>query len=125
MPNPDFKQATTLLGKILASGQVPATTATTIYTVPAASAVKVATLSLSNTTSSAVTVTISVIPSGGTVDGTHQVLSSYSLAAYDTISHEDVLSALKGAFLDAGAFLAITAATANAVDYLLTGAVSA
>lgn len=125
MPTPDFKQATTLLGKILASGQVPATTATTIYTVPASSAVKIATFGIVNTTSAAVTVTASVVPSGGAIDGTHQVLSNYSLAAYDTISSEDVLSIVKGAFLDAGAFIAITAGTATAVDYLLTGAVSA
>lgn len=125
MPNPDFKQATTLLGKILASGQVAATTATTIYTVPAASAVKLATLAISNVTAAAVTVTVSIVPSGGVVDGTHQILSSYSLAAYDTISQEDVLSAIKGAFLDAAALVAVTASTANAVDYLLTGAVSA
>ncbi len=122
----DFKQATTLAGKILASGQLVPTTETAIYTVPTASAIKVASISICNVTASAVTVSVSVVPSGGTIgDGTHKVLYNYSIAAGDTISHQDVLSALLGAFLDAGAAITITAGTASAVDYVLTGAVSA
>lgn len=121
----DFKQGTTLTGKILTSGQLTATTATTVYTVPASSAVKVATFALTNTTGSAVTVTVSVVPSGGTAGVTNQILTGYSVAAYDVLSHKDVLAVLDGAFLDAGAVITVTASTANAVNYLATGAVSA
>lgn len=120
----DFKQGTNLAGKILASGQVAGTGATTVYTVPGSSAVKVATCSLTNITASAVTVTVAVVPSGSTNDGTHTVLSAYSLAANDTISAQDVLSALTGLMLDAGATVQVTAGTATSIDYLLTGAVS-
>jgi hypothetical protein len=121
----DFKQSVNLAGKVLAGGQVAsATTDTTIYTVPASSATKIATASLTNVTGAAVTVTVSVVPSGSTIDGTRKVLSSYSLAANDTISAEDVLSCLKGAMLDAGAFISVNASAATAVNYLLTGAVS-
>lgn len=116
----DFKQGTNLAGKILASGQVAGTSATTIYTVPASSAVKVASAVLCNVTGAAVTVTVSVVPSGQTVDATRAIISAYSLAAGDSTA----LSELVGAMLDAGAFIAITASAGAAVNYLLTGAVS-
>jgi hypothetical protein len=121
----DFKQSTNLAGKILASSRVATGSSdTTIYTVPGSSAVKIATFSITNTSTSAVTVSVSVVPSGGSIDGTHKVLSSYSLAANDTISSEDVLSALKGAMLDAGAFISLNVSAGAVVCYLLTGAVS-
>jgi hypothetical protein len=116
----DFKQGANLAGKILASGQVAGTTATTVYTVPASSAVKIATAVLCNVTGSTVTVSVSVVPSGGAVDGTHLVVSSYSLAANDSTK----VTEIEGAMLDAGAFIAITVSVAASVDYLFTGAVS-
>lgn len=122
----DFINVASMVRKILASGQVAAaTTDTTIYTVPALSDVKVGSVSLTNVTASAVIVTVSVVPSGGTVDGTHKVLSSYSLAANDTITHKDVLSALDGVYLDAGAFISVNVSAATAVDFLVTGGVNA
>lgn len=122
MPTPDFKQATTLLGKILASGQVAsASTDTTVYTVAASSAVKIATAVITNTGATAATVSVSVVPSGGTLDGTHKVVSSYSLAANDSTK----LTEIEGAFLDAGAYISINVSNAASVNYLLTGAVSA
>lgn len=118
----DFKQGTTLLGKILASGQVPAaSTDTTIYTVPASSATKIASGALSNVSGAAVLISVSVVPSGGTVDSTHKIVAGYSLAAGDSTT----LPELTGAFLDAGAFISINASAAAAINYLLTGAVSA
>jgi len=79
----DFKQAATLVGKILAGGQIAAaTTNTTIYTVPALSATKVATGALMNVSAATVTVSVSVVPSGGAVDGTHKILTA-TLAAGD------------------------------------------
>jgi hypothetical protein len=116
----DFKTGTSLAGKILASGRVGATTATTIYTVPASSAVKIATAVLCNTSTAAVVVSVSVVPSGGSVDGTHLVVSNYSLAANDSTK----LTELEGAMLDAGAFIALTPSVSGVLDYLLTGAVS-
>lgn len=117
----DFKQAANLAGKILASSRVAsAATDTTIYTVPASSAVKVATAVLCNTSASAVTVSVSVVPSGGTIDGTHKVVSSYSLAANDSIK----ITEIEGAMLDAGAFISLNVGTAAVITYLLTGAVS-
>jgi hypothetical protein len=117
----DFKQGSNLLGKILASSQVAAaTTDTTVYTVPAASAVKVATAALSNVGTVAVTVSVSVVPSGGTVDGTHKIVPDFSLAVNDSTT----LPEIAGAMLDAGAFISIKASVAASVNYLLTGSVS-
>lgn len=116
----DFKQGTNLAGKILASGRVSGTTATTVYTVPASSAVKIATAVLCNTSASAVTISVSVVPSGGTVDGTHVVVSNYSLAANDSVT----LTELVGSLLDAGAFISVTCSTGAVITYTLTGAVS-
>lgn len=117
----DFKQSANLAGKILASGQIAtANTATTAYTVPTASAVKIASASITNTDTSAITISLSVVPSGGTVDGTHVVISAYQLLAGDST----VITELLGAMLDAGAAISITASTAAKLNYLFTGAVS-
>lgn len=121
----DFKQGTLLTGKVLASLQVSATTATTIYTVPAASATRIASAAITNVSGSSVNITVGIVPSGGSVNGTHEILHLYPLAAGDTISHKDVVSTLDGAVLDTGAFIFVTASTANAVDVVLTGLVSA
>lgn len=109
--------------KVLASSQLGATTATTIYTVPTSSAVKVASCSITNVSASAVNVTVGVVQSGGTNDGTHDLLRTFSIAAGDAISHKDVLSMIDGAMLDTGATIVLTASTAAALNYLVTGAV--
>lgn len=117
----DFKQGTNLAGKILASGRVAsANTDTTIYTVPASTAVKLASGVLCNTGGVSATVSVSVVPSGGTVDGTHKVVDSYSLAAHD----DTTLPEIVGAMLDAGAFVSVNVSQAAAVTFLLTGAES-
>jgi hypothetical protein len=117
----DFKQGTNLLGKILASGQVASANAdTTVYTVPASTAVKIASGLLCNTGSSSATVSVSVVPSGGTVDGTHKVVDSYPLAAHDST----VITEIVGAMLDAGASISVRSSQATSVDYLFTGAES-
>lgn len=116
----DFKQGANLAGKILASGQVAGTSATTVYTVPGSSAVKVATAVLTNVTSTAVVVSVAVVPSGGSVDATRTVVSSFSLAANDSTK----LTEIEGSMLDAGALISVTASVGASVNYLLTGAVS-
>lgn len=115
----DFKQGANLVGKILASGQA-ASGENAVYTVPALSAVKIASVSLTNVASTATTVSLSVVPSGGAVDGTHKVVDSYSLAAHDST----VVSEIAGAMLDAGAYISINSSQASALNYLITGAVS-
>jgi hypothetical protein len=106
------------LPNVLVSQQLAATE-TTQYTGPASSAVKLAAASLCNTSGSAVTVSLSVLKSGQTADGTHRVISSYSLAAGDST----VLSELEGHFLGPGDFISAIAGTASAVTFVLSGVV--
>lgn len=77
----------------------------------------------SQTTATAVTVYLSVIKTGGAVgDNTHRVISSYSLAANDSLALRDYLA---GAMLGPGDILAGYAQYAGAVDAIVTGTVHA
>ena len=92
-----------------------------VYTVPAASSAKVAQASLCNITASPVTVYLSIVQTGGTVgDGTHRIISGYSLAANDTLPLNDYIG---GAMLGPGDRIAAYASTAGAVDLVVTGTV--
>lgn len=122
MANPSYLALTEMRGQILYSGQLAATTATSIYTVPAGKTAKIASATVCNTTAAAVAVSVSLHKVGDTSDGTHRVISGYSLAGGDTLSLKDYLS---GAMLGEGEAVSVTAGTANAVDVVLTGAVSA
>lgn len=120
MATPNLTGITSVLPGILASGQVAAAaTDTTVFTVAANKAAKLATLVLTNTSVSPVTVSVSVVPSGGTVDGTHRVLSAYSLTAGDATALTEVV----GAWLGQGDLVSINASAGAAINYLLTGLV--
>lgn len=124
MATGDFKNGANL-DAFFSGGQIAGTTEAAVYTVPASSRVKIASFSLCNNSASAVTVSVGLVASGGTIgDGTHRILSSYSLAAFDTISQEDVLSALKGAMLPTGTMIAVLASTGAAIDWTVSGSVS-
>jgi hypothetical protein len=113
--------ATSGLPQVLVSQQLAATE-TTQYTGPASSAVKLATATLTNTNAiggAAVTVSLSVLKSGQTADGTHRVLSGYSLAAGDST----VLAELAGVFLGPGDFISAIAGTASVVVLVVSGVV--
>jgi hypothetical protein len=110
-----------MFGQILFSGQLATTSATTVYTVPASTTVKIASATLCNTSGSAVTISVALLQSGQVADGTHAVISGYSLAAGDTISLKDYIG---GAMLATGESISVTASTANVIDVVITGAVS-
>jgi hypothetical protein len=122
MATPNVLALASLTQALLASQQVGSTNETAIYTVPANKAVKLAQGSLCNTTSAPVTVSLSLVPSGGTADGTHRVIASYSLAAYDTLPLGDYLG---GHMLGPGDFISVQASAATAVTVVISGAVSA
>lgn len=122
MANPSYLALTTMQGQILFSGQLTTTSATSVYTVPASKTAKITQGTVCNTSGSAVTVSVSLLKSGDTADGTHAVISGYSLAAGDTLSLKDYLG---GALLAEGEAVSVTAGTANVLDVVLTGAVSA
>lgn len=121
MANPSYLSLTTMQGQILFSGQLSTTSATSVYAVPANKTVKIAHGTICNTSGSAVTVSLSLLKSGDTADGTHQIISAYSLAAGDTLPLKDYVG---GAMLAENEAVSVTANTANVVDVVLTGAVS-
>lgn len=116
MANPNLLGISTVKARVLASLQL-ASGDNTIYTAGASTAAKLATLTLCNTSGSAVTVSVSLVPPSGTVDGTHKVVSGYSLAAGDTVT----ISEIAGAFVEATAFVSVNASAGSAVDAVLTG----
>lgn len=122
MPAPNVLSLASLTQALLVSQQVTSTTEATVYTVPANKAVKIGQGTLCNVTASPVTISVSVIPSGGTADGTHRVISGYTLAANDTLPLGEYLG---GHMLGPGDFISVLAGTANAVDVVISGAVSA
>jgi hypothetical protein len=116
MATPNLTAITTVTPGVLASLQL-ASGEQTIYTVGASKAAKLAKLVLANTTGTAVTVSVSVVPSGGTADATHRVVSGYSLAAGDSTT----VSEVEGMWLGAGSLLSVAASAAPAVDAVLSG----
>lgn len=121
MANPSYLALNQMLGQILYSGQLSSTSATTLYTVPSNTTTKLASMSLCNVSGSAVAVTIHLLKVGDTADGTHSIVAGYSLSAGDTLSLRDYIG---GAMLATGEAIAVTVGTANAVDVVITGAVS-
>lgn len=94
-----------------------------LYTVAAGQSVKVTQGTICNVTTSAVTVYLSIVKSGGTVgDGTHRIINAYSLAANDTLPLKDYIS---GHMLGPGDIIAGYAGTASAVDIVVSGTVHA
>lgn len=110
--------ATTLGMQTLLSAQL-GTSDVAVYTVPASSSAKIATGTLCNTSGSAVTVYVGVVPSGGTAGTSHHVVHGFSLAANDTLSLAPYLA---NVMLTTGDAVSAYASTGSAVTMVLTGA---
>lgn len=116
MATPNLNSITSVIPKVLASAQL-ASGENTVYTVGASKAAKLAKLVLANVSASAVTVSASIVPSGGAVDGTHKVVSAYSLAAGDST----VITETDNIWLGAGDFISVNASAATAINVLASG----
>lgn len=106
-----------LRAKTFASTQISTTSATTVYTSPTNGCAKIGVGSIANVSSSAITVTVSIVPSGSTDDGTHTVYYQFPLGAGDTVP----LTLLVNAELGAGDFISVTASASNAADVWISG----
>lgn len=73
-------------------------------------------LTLCNTTAGAITVTIYIVPSGGTAAATNTILSSYSVAAGETY----VVYGAIGQWIEDGGTLQALASAATSVTLLLS-----
>lgn len=112
----NLKTGANLIGMVLYSGQ-PGAGTTTVYTCPAATTTKLTQGSLCNTTSAAVTVSLSLHQAGQAVDGTHRVINNYVLAANDTLPLADYLG---GHMLGPGDFVSVVLVAG--VSVVLSGA---
>lgn len=70
--------------KVLAQSNPSATTATTLYTVPASSASVISTITICNQAASAATYRVAVRPAGATLAAVHYVAYDIAIAANDT-----------------------------------------
>lgn len=70
--------------KVLAQSNPSATTATTLYTVPASSAAVISTITICNQAASAATYRVAVRPAGATLAAVHYVAYDIAIAANDT-----------------------------------------
>lgn len=70
--------------KVLAQANPSATTATTLYTVPASSAAVVSTITICNQAASAGTYRVAVRPAGASLATVHYVAYDVAIAANDT-----------------------------------------
>lgn len=108
---------TSSLNKSLVNSYAP-TTAAAAYTVPASSSADVFHGSVCNTSSGTAKLTLSILRSGDTFDGSHRVLSSYPVLPGDSLVLSDFL---RGACLGAGDAIWWQADTANALAVVITG----
>jgi glucose-6-phosphate dehydrogenase assembly protein OpcA len=70
--------------KVLGQSNPSATTATTLYTVPASTSTVVSTITVCNQASSAATYRIAVRPAGATLAAQHYIVYGATVAASDT-----------------------------------------
>lgn len=122
MASPNLLSLTSLTEALLANYQPTVTSAVAAYTVPSGKSIKVTQAILCNATSSAVIVSIHVVPSGGSATAANKVINGYSIAGQDTVNMTDLLG---GMMLGDGDFIAIQTGTANSVNLMLSGAVAA
>ena len=107
---------------LFVAGQLTTTSASTVYTVPPNSGIKISAAALCNTASSTVTINgIHIVPSGGSASATNKIVSSYPLTAGDTLS---LTNYLNGMMLGDGDSIAVQVSTANAVNVIISGAIA-
>ena len=93
--------------KVLGQSNPAATTATTLYTVPAATEAVVSTIVIANLTATAATFRIAIRPNGAT-------LANSQYIAYDiTVGASDSTALTLGITMDAADIITVYASTAN------------
>lgn len=93
--------------KVLGQVNPSATTATTAYTVPAASSAVVSTISVANLGGSSATFRVAIRPNGATLENKHYIAYDVSIATLDT------LFITVGLTLDADDVITVYASTAT------------
>lgn len=117
MASSNLMLVTSMLPKVLYSGQLAGTGDVVLYAAPSPGSALVKHGVACNTSGSSVLLTLRVVPSGGSVDGTHIALA-YSLPANENFPLADFLG---GCCLGPGDAIHAQAATGAAVDVVITG----
>lgn len=120
MATPDLLNLASGAPGLLTAGSALLTSGeTTVYTVPSNKAAKILKGVIANTSAAAVTVSVSVVPSGGTAGSANRVLTGFSLAAGDST----VLTELEGIELGQNDFISVNASAGSAIAVTLSGRV--
>lgn len=101
----------------LVQGVLAQNTDVVIYTVPAGKKALIDQMSAANTDASTRTLTVNVVPSGGSVSAANQVTPGASIAANTAVS----LSEMKSQILEAGDFISIKASAADLIAVRISG----
>lgn len=105
------------LPKQLSAGAQLTTSAATYYTVPANTITTISACSLTNSTATARTATVYLVPSGGTADATNIILSARTIAAGETYN----VAAAIGQTIPAGATIQALAEAGTAITIVASG----
>lgn len=105
------------LPKRLVSGSQLTTSAATYYTAPGNTRTRVATFTATNTSAGAETISVHLVPSGGSADDTNIVADEISLAAKETKS----ISGAIGHVLESGGTLQALASAGTAINIVASG----
>lgn len=95
--------------KALIEAKYAATSATTEYTAPVSTRTIIDKFTATNTDASAVTLTVYLVPSGGTAGGSNIIISAKSIATGVTSD----LTELQNQILNAGDFISVLASTGS------------
>lgn len=106
-----------ITGKRMVSGSQLTTSAATYYTVGASTRAQIQAMTVTNVNAAARTVTIHLVPSGGTADNTNIVLSAKSLAQNESYR---VIEAI-GQWLESGGTIQALASAATSVALVAGG----
>lgn len=94
----------------------PGTTNSTLYTVPASTTVKVASIVITNTTSSSATLTLSIVPSGGTAGAANRILAAIAVGGNVTMTLDPI-----SVYMNASDFIAGLQGTSSALTVTISG----
>jgi len=93
------------------------TSATSVYTCPANSYVKISAATCSNVTGTAATITFNLVPSGGAVSTSNQVITVQNVAATGSYVMVELLNQI----LNPGDSIFGLSSTASAINFTLSG----
>lgn len=118
MSQVNYIGATSMVGRTFYNGQLTVTTPVQVYLCGAGKGARITAGTVCNTGGALIHVTLSVVRSGDTVDGTHRLASLLPLDPGDTMF---LAPYLKDCFLGENESIYVTVDAANVADVYLSG----